>query len=92
MDSGFSISSNISEGYCRRSIKEYIQFINIALGSAGENYSQMYALLRSGEIPQDTFDEFDERHYGIENKLINLAKSLSKKIKTGQDWNSDYKT
>jgi hypothetical protein len=32
------------------------------------------------------------RHYGIENKLINLAKSLSKKLKTGQEWNSDYKT
>jgi len=30
-------------------------------------------------------------HYGVENKLINLAKSLSKKLKTGQDWNSDYK-
>ena len=27
------------------------------------------------------------RHYGVENKLINLAKSLSKKMKTGQDWN-----
>ena len=91
LDSAFSISSNLSEGYCRRSIKEYIQFVNVALGSAGENYSQMYALLRSGEISQDTFDEFDKRHYGVENKLINLAKSLSKKIKNGQDWNSDYK-
>ena len=47
LDSAFSISSNLSEGYCRRSIKEYIQFINIALGSAGENYSQFYALLKS---------------------------------------------
>ena len=90
--SAFSISSNLAEGYCRRSIKEYIQFVNVALGSAGENYSQMYALLRSGEISQTTFDEFDKRHYGVENKLINLAKSLSKKLKTGQDWNSDYKT
>ena len=91
LDSAFSISSNTAEGYCRRSIKEYIQFVNVALGSTGENYSQMYALLRSGEISQGTFDEFDKRHYGVENKLINLAKSLSKKIKTGQDWNSDYK-
>ena len=92
LDSAFSIHSNTAEGYCRRSIKEYIQFVNVALGSAGENYSQMYALLRSGEISQGTFDEFDKRHYGVENKLINLAKSLSKKLKTGQDWNSDYKT
>jgi hypothetical protein len=38
------------------------------------------------------FDEFDKRHYGVENKLINLAKSLAKKLKTGQEWNSDYKT
>ena len=31
------------------------------------------------------------RHYGVESKLINLAKSLARKMKTGQDWNSDYK-
>jgi hypothetical protein len=47
---------------------------------------------RSGEISQSTFDEFDKRHYGVENKLINLAKSLTRKMKNGQDWNSDYKT
>ena len=91
LDSAFSIHSNLAEGYCRRSIKEYIQFVNVALGSAGENYSQMYALLSSGEIPQGTFDEFDKRHYGVENKLINLAKSLSKKSKSDNGWNSDYK-
>lgn len=91
LDSAFSISSNLAEGYCRKSIKEYIQFVNVALGSAGENYSQMYALLKSGEISQATFDEFDGRHYSVETKLINLAKSLAKKMKTGQVWNSDYK-
>ena len=92
LDSSFSISSNLAEGYCRKSIKEYIQFVNVALGSCGENYSQMYALLKSGEIPKDIFDEFDKRHYSVENKLVNLAKSLSKKTKTAQGWNSDYKT
>ena len=91
LGSVFSISSNTAEGYCRKSIKEYIQFVNIALGSTGENYSQMYALLKSKEISREVFDEFDKRHYSVENKLINLAKSLSKKMKTGQDWNSDYK-
>lgn len=62
----------------------------MALGSAEENYSQMFALLKSEEISKDRFDEFDKRHYGVESKLINLAKSLSKKMKTDQDWNSDY--
>jgi len=38
------------------------------------------ALLKSGEISQATFDEFDGRHYGVETKLINLAKSLARKM------------
>jgi len=65
--------------------------LNVALGSCGENYSQFYALLESGEIKRDVFDEFDGRHYRIENKLVNLAKALARKMKEGQDWNSDYK-
>ena len=89
--SGFSVSSNLAEGYCRISIKEYIQFVNVALGSCGENYSQMYALLKSQEISKDIFDDFDTRHYAVENKLVNLAKALSKKVKTGKDWDSEYK-
>ncbi|NQT55465.1 MAG: four helix bundle protein [Desulfobacteraceae bacterium] len=92
MSSVFSVSSNIAEGYCRRSIKEYIQFINISLGSAGENYSQLYTLLSSNDISRDSFDEYDKRHYSLENKLIKLAKSLSKNLKDGGDWNSSYKT
>jgi len=63
----------------------------VALGSCGENYSQMYALLQSREISQEIFDEFDKRHYSVENKLINLAKSLARKMKSEQGWNSDYK-
>jgi len=40
-DSALSISSNISEGYCRRYLKENIQFNTVALSSLGENYSQI---------------------------------------------------
>lgn len=88
--STFSVSSNISEGYCRKSLKEYIQFINVSLGSCGECYTQMYALLKSGELPRTVFDEFDNRHYGVENKLINLAKTLTERLKTKGAWGADY--
>ena len=46
-DSIFSVHSNIAEGYCRRHLKENIQFNSIALASLGENYSHFFVLLNS---------------------------------------------
>lgn len=35
IDAAQSISRNIAEGYCRKGLKEYLQFLNIALASSG---------------------------------------------------------
>ena len=88
-DSIFSVHSNIAEGHCRRYLKENIQFNTIALSSLGENYSQIFALLNSNDIDNEWFDEYDQRHYSLENKLINLNKSFIKKLDNGE-WNKDY--
>ncbi len=88
-DSIFSVHSNIAEGYCRRHLKENIQFNSIALASLGENYSQFFALLNSEDINKEWFDEYDKLHYSLENKLINLNKSLLNKTNDEQ-WNKDY--
>ena len=69
-DSIFSVSSNIAEGYARRYLKENIQFNNIALSSLAENYSQIFGLFSSGDIDREWFDEYDAKHYSLENKLI----------------------
>ena len=83
LDASNSILRNIAEGYCRRNLKEYLNFLNIALGSAGELFSGMYSFKEINKISKEEFDKFDELHYRVENELISLIKSLQKKQKDG---------
>lgn len=89
-DSMFSVHSNIAEGYSRRYLKETIQFNSIALASLAENYSQSFALLESEDIDRVWFDEYDSKHYSLENKLINYNKSQIIQLKEKSDWRNDY--
>lgn len=89
-DSILSVSSNIAEGYCRRHLKENIQFINFALASLGENYSQAFTLTNADLIEQEWFIQYDNLHYSLENKLIKLNKSYIEKLKTKEEWKNDY--
>jgi four helix bundle protein len=89
-DSIHSVSSNIAEGYCRRSLKENIHFINIALASLGENYSQLFALVTSGDLEKEWFKEYDNLHYSLENKIIGFNKKLLTKLKNNEEWRDDY--
>ena len=89
-DSIFSVHSNIAEGYCRRSIKENIQYLAISLASLGENYSQIFTLTNSGYIDTDWFKEYDKKHYSLENKLIKLNQTYVSKLKSKDIWKNDY--
>ena len=50
-----SIHRNIAEGYCRRSLKEYLRFLNIALASAGESVSGLHAFHAAKQIAHVDF-------------------------------------
>ena len=89
-DSALSVSSNIAEGYCRRHLKENIQFNTIALASLGENYSQIFTLFNAEEIDEDWFEDYDKIHYSLENKLIKLNKRSIENLVTNYDWKNDY--
>lgn len=90
IDCANSISRNIAEGYTRRSIKEYLNFLNIALGSCGEYHSCIYSFLKAEQLTKDEFDQLDELHYKTENELIKLIKSLQTKLKEGT-WDEVFK-
>lgn len=89
-DSIFSVHSNIAEGYSRRSLKENIQYLAIALASLSENYSQIFALTNSEDIDINWFKEYDKKHYSLDNKLIKLNRTYINKLKTKDDWKNDY--
>ncbi len=83
IDASHSISRNIAEGYSRRSIKEYLNFLNIALGSSGEYHSCIFSFHKANQITNEEFEQLDKLHYKTENELIHLIKSLQKKMKEG---------
>ena len=54
--SSISVMSNIAEGVERDGNREFLQFLAIAKGSAGEVRSQLYVALDAGHIDQATFE------------------------------------
>ncbi len=80
-----SIHRTIAEGYCRRSIHEYLNFLNIALGSLGESISGLHAYRKAKQISEEDFEKLDSLGYKIENGLLKLVESLEHKREQG-DW------
>src|ERR1051325_11715626 len=74
-----SIHRNIAEGYCRRSLREYLNFLNYALGSAGESVSGRHGYFKAGQISQGHFAGLNLLAYKLENGLLKLVASLERK-------------
>jgi len=79
-----SIHRNIAEGYCRKSIREYLYFLNIALGSLGESVSGLHAYHKAKQITEDEFQNLDKLAYKLENGLLKLVESLEHKKEQGE--------
>ena len=80
-----SVHRNIAEGYCRRSIKEYIHYLYIALGSLGESVSAQIAYAKSNQLSSEHFEKLDALAYKIKNGMLRLVQSLEVK-RNQNDW------
>lgn len=80
-----SVHRNIAEGYCRRSIREYMQSLNYALGSLGESVSGLIACKTATQISEPDFNQMNDLAFKLENGLLKLVESLERKEMQG-DW------
>lgn len=88
IDAAHSISRNIAEGYCRRSVEEYLNFLNISLSSCGEFHSCYDGCHQAGQICEEDYEEIEQLHYKVENELLRLIASLQRKARKGE-WVED---
>ena len=89
LDACHSIQRNIAEGYCRKSVKEYLNFLNYSLASCGELNSSIITFHNAKLLSDSFFEKFDARLFELENGLLKLAVSLQNKIKD-KNWDESY--
>lgn len=68
-----SIPTNIAEGFERSSRKEYLLFLNIAKGSAGETRSLLRVAWEVGYFDKQTHDRLREQVLTLSRYLFNQS-------------------
>ena len=75
-----SVMANIAEGFVRRSNKEFVQFLFIAMSSSAEVQSHLYIAVDQGYLSKDTFESIYEQA----NKTARIISGLIKYLRTTQ--------
>jgi len=74
--SAVSIPSNIAEGKERETVSEFIRFLYIAKGSAGELKTQLHISKEIGYLGEARFLKLNQRVEKISGMIGNLIKSI----------------
>jgi len=73
---GVSIPANIAEGFERSSRKEYLQFLNVAKGLAGELRCLLRVALEVGYLDEGKYEALRSTAMELSSYLANQIKSL----------------
>ena len=75
-----SVMANIAEGFVRRSNKEFMQFLFIAMSPAAEVQSHLYIAVDQGYVSKDTFESI----YMQADKTARIISGLIKYFRSKQ--------
>lgn len=75
-----SIPSNIAEGAGRKNIKEFRQFLYIALGSLSELETQLLISKNIGYLNNNTYEELSAKNMQIIAMMTSFINHLNRKL------------
>ncbi len=82
-----SVLSNIAEGFERGTKSEFLNFLYIAKGSAGEVRAQLYVALDASYLNLETFKYLNN----LASECSRLIQSFSEKVKKGASAGTQFK-
>ena len=82
-----SVLSNIAEGFERRTKSEFLNYLYIAKGSAGEVRAQLYVALDTGYLNLEEFKYLNS----LASECSRLIQSFAEKVKKGASAGTQFK-
>ncbi len=76
-----SVPTNVAEGFERYSRKEYVNFLNIAKGSAGEVRSLLRVALEVGYLDESRYFRLYDLAKGLSRMLASQIQSINRSLK-----------
>jgi four helix bundle protein len=75
-----SVPTNVAEGFERHSRKEYVNFLNIAKGSAGEVRSLLRVTLEVGYLDKNTYLRLYDMAKGLSRMLASQIQAINRSL------------
>ncbi len=76
-----SVPTNVAEGFERYSRKEYVNFLNIAKGSAGEVRSLLRVAFEVGYLDKNTYFKLYDLAKGLSRMLASQIQAINRSLK-----------
>ena len=76
-----AVPTNVAEGFERSSRKEYVNFLNIAKGSAGEVRSLLRVALEVGYLNKSSYFHLYDLAKGLSCMLANQIQAINRSLK-----------